>query len=86
LTSIVRCRTRLRARRSINTDDVRRSLTGTSRIEGRVTASQIASASAAMPQPSSASAASLIAARRSALTMLADVALALEYGATCQLA
>jgi putative PIN family toxin of toxin-antitoxin system len=41
---------------------------------------------AAMRSPSGASAALLMAARRSELTMLANVALALEYEATCQLA
>jgi predicted nucleic acid-binding protein len=38
-----------------------------------------------MRSPTGASAALLIAARRSELTMLANVALALEYEATCQL-
>jgi predicted nucleic acid-binding protein len=41
---------------------------------------------AAMRSPTGASAALLMAARRSELTMLANVALALEYEATCQLA
>ena len=41
---------------------------------------------AAMCSPTGASAALLMAARRSELTMLANVALALEYEATCQLA
>src|ERR1700676_857922 len=41
---------------------------------------------AAMRSPSGASAALLMAARRSELIMLANVALALEYEATCQLA
>jgi putative PIN family toxin of toxin-antitoxin system len=41
---------------------------------------------AAMRSPTGASAALLIAARRSELTMLANVALAIEYEATCQLA
>jgi putative PIN family toxin of toxin-antitoxin system len=41
---------------------------------------------AAMRSPTGASAALLTAARRSELTMLANVALALEYEATCQLA
>jgi putative PIN family toxin of toxin-antitoxin system len=41
---------------------------------------------AAMRSPSGASAALLVAARRSELTMLANVALALEYEATCNLA
>lgn len=41
---------------------------------------------AAMRSPTGASAALLMAARRSGLTMLANVALALEYEATCQLA
>src|SRR5260370_8826597 len=39
-----------------------------------------------MRSPTGASAALLMAARRSELTMLANVALALEYEATCQLA
>ena len=39
---------------------------------------------AAMRSPKGASAALLMAARRSALTLLANVALALEYEATCQ--
>jgi hypothetical protein len=48
LTSMVRCRTnRLRARCSISTDCCSASFTGTNRIDGRPTASQIASASAA---------------------------------------
>jgi putative PIN family toxin of toxin-antitoxin system len=41
---------------------------------------------AAMRSPTGASAALLIAARRSELTMLANVALAVEYEATCRLA
>ena len=41
---------------------------------------------AAMRSPTGASAALLMAARRSELTMLANVALALEYEATCRLA
>jgi putative PIN family toxin of toxin-antitoxin system len=41
---------------------------------------------AAMRSPTGASAALLMAARRSELTMLGNVALALEYEATCQLA
>jgi len=41
---------------------------------------------AAMRSPTGASTALLMAARRSELTMLANVALALEYEATCQLA
>jgi putative PIN family toxin of toxin-antitoxin system len=41
---------------------------------------------AAMRSPTGASAALLMAARRSEITMLANVALALEYEATCQLA
>ena len=41
---------------------------------------------AAMRSPTGASAALLMAARRSGITMLANVALALEYEATCQLA
>jgi len=41
---------------------------------------------AAMRSPAGASAALLVAARRSELTVLANVALALEYEATCQLA
>jgi putative PIN family toxin of toxin-antitoxin system len=41
---------------------------------------------AAMRSPSGASAALLMAARRSELTMLGNIALALEYEATCQLA
>ena len=41
---------------------------------------------AAMRSPTGASAALLMAARRSELTMLANVALALEYEATCKLA
>jgi putative PIN family toxin of toxin-antitoxin system len=41
---------------------------------------------AAMRSPTGASAALLMAARRSELTMVANVALALEYEATCQLA
>lgn len=41
---------------------------------------------AAMRSPTGASAALLMAARRSELTMLANVALVLEYEATCQLA
>jgi putative PIN family toxin of toxin-antitoxin system len=41
---------------------------------------------AAMRSPTGASAALLVAARRSELTLLANVALALEYEATCQLA
>src|SRR5215472_1014426 len=41
---------------------------------------------AVMRSPTGASAALLIAARRSELTMLANVALAIEYEATCQLA
>ena len=41
---------------------------------------------AAMRSPTDASAALLMAARRSAVTLLVNVALALEYEATCQLA
>ncbi len=41
---------------------------------------------AAMRSPAGASAALLVAARRSELTMLANVALAVEYEATCRLA
>lgn len=41
---------------------------------------------AAMRSPGGASAALLLAARRGAITMLANVALALEYEATCRLA